>query len=190
MTTSVVHRSTVEPAIVQVTLADREHKNTFSDGIVSGLIDVFRDIGSDPTCKVVILTGYDTYFCSGGTQEMLLNLSRGQGKFTDVPIYTLPLSCEIPVISAMQGHGIGGGFALGLFADFVILGNESVYTANFMKYGFYARFRLYADSAGKTRAAFGAGNADDRQKLPRRRTRPARHSIPSSAKSRSAAVCV
>ncbi|UUM22235.1 polyketide synthase [Mycoavidus sp. SF9855] len=140
MATSVVHRSTIEPSIVQVTLADREHKNTFSDGIVTGLIDVFRDIGSDPTCKVVILTGYDTYFCAGGTQEMLLNLSRGQGKFTDAPIYTLPLSCEIPVISAMQGHGIGGGFALGLFADFVILGNESVYTANFMKYGFTPGF--------------------------------------------------
>ena len=36
----------------------------------------------------------------------------------------------------MQGHGIGGGFVLGLFADFVILSRESVYTTNFMKYGF------------------------------------------------------
>jgi len=36
----------------------------------------------------------------------------------------------------MQGHGIGGGFVLGLFADFIILSRESVYTTNFMKYGF------------------------------------------------------
>ena len=36
----------------------------------------------------------------------------------------------------MQGHGIGGGFVMGLFADFVILSRESIYTTNFMKYGF------------------------------------------------------
>jgi polyketide biosynthesis enoyl-CoA hydratase PksI len=36
----------------------------------------------------------------------------------------------------MQGHGIGGGFVLGMFADFPVLSRESVYTTNFMKYGF------------------------------------------------------
>ncbi len=36
----------------------------------------------------------------------------------------------------MQGHGIGGGLVFGLFADFVLLSRESIYTANFMKYGF------------------------------------------------------
>ena len=40
----------------------------------------------------------------------------------------------------MQGHGIGGGFVFGLFADFVILSRESVYTTNFMKYGFTPGF--------------------------------------------------
>lgn len=36
----------------------------------------------------------------------------------------------------MQGHAIGGGFVMGLFADVVLLAREAVYTANFMKYGF------------------------------------------------------
>lgn len=140
MATPVVHLTTVEPSIVQITMEDRTHKNTFSEGICAGLVDAFRRVASDPDCKVVVVTGYDTYFCSGGTQEGLLSLSSGQGKFTDTPIYHLPLACEVPVISAMQGHGIGGGFALGLFADFVVLSRESVYTANFMKYGFTPGF--------------------------------------------------
>ena len=63
-------------------------------------------------------------------------LQEGHGRFTDSSLYSLPLECEVPVISAMQGHGIGGGFVFGLFADFVVLSRESVYTANFMKYGF------------------------------------------------------
>lgn len=81
-------------------------------------------------------TGYDSYFASGGTQEGLLAIHDGKAKFNDLNIYSLALDCPIPVIAAMQGHGIGGGFVMGLFADFVVLSRESVYTANFMKYGF------------------------------------------------------
>ena len=66
----------------------------------------------------------------------MLTLQEGQGNFSDNNIYGLALECQVPVISAMQGHGIGGGFVMGLFADFVILSRESVYTTNFMKYGF------------------------------------------------------
>jgi polyketide biosynthesis enoyl-CoA hydratase PksI len=65
-----------------------------------------------------------------------LFLSDGKGKFSDRDFYSLALNCPIPVIAAMQGHGVGGGFVLGLFADFPVLSRESVYTTNFMKYGF------------------------------------------------------
>ena len=126
----------VEPGIVQVTMQDRANKNTFSPELVSGLIEAFEAIKFNLNYKVVILTGYDSYFLSGGTQESLLDLYEGRKKFSDSGLYSLPLYCSIPVISAMQGHGIGGGFVLGLFADFVILSRESVYTTNFMKYGF------------------------------------------------------
>lgn len=124
------------PMVVQIKMQDRESKNTFSENLVRGLIEAFNSINKNPNYKAVILTGYDTYFASGGTQESLLALQGGQGKFTDLNIYSLALDCPIPVISAMQGHGIGGGFVMGLFSDFVILSRESIYTTNFMKYGF------------------------------------------------------
>jgi len=131
-----VHVGEVSSGVVQVTMQDRESKNTFSNDLVTGLFDAFDRIRSNTAIKAVVLTGYDTYFCSGGTQEGLLSLQQGQGKFTDMNIYAVPMECEIPVISAMQGHGIGGGFVFGLFADLVVLSRESVYTTNFMKYGF------------------------------------------------------
>ena len=126
----------LEPGIVQVTMQDRVNKNTFTDGLIAGLTTAFAGIGARQDCKVVILTGYDSYFSSGGTQEGLRDLFEGKMKFTDKDLYSLALNCPIPVIAAMQGHGIGGGFVMGMFADFVILARESVYTANFMKYGF------------------------------------------------------
>lgn len=136
MTDDVIELTEVEPGIVCLRMQDRVHKNTFTHELSAALIRSFATIAANATYKVVILTGYDTYFASGGTQEDLLALQEGRGKFSDNNIYGLALECEIPVISAMQGHGIGGGFVMGLFADFVILSRESVYTTNFMKYGF------------------------------------------------------
>ncbi len=126
----------VETGILQITMQDRANKNTFSPGLVEGLIAAFDEVGRNTSCKAVILTGYDSYFASGGTKEGLLYLSEGKSKFSDRDFYSLALHCQVPVVAAMQGHGVGGGFVLGLFADFPILSRESVYTTNFMKYGF------------------------------------------------------
>ncbi len=127
-----------EPAfgIVLVRMQDRVHKNTFTNQFIEELTSAFAEIAARPDSKVIILTGYDTYFCSGGTREGLLGLFDGKFKFTDKNLYSLALNCPIPVIAAMQGHAIGGGFVMGLFADVVLLAREAVYTANFMKYGF------------------------------------------------------
>ncbi|MFK3812904.1 polyketide synthase [Bacillus halotolerans] len=136
MTHSVVELFKIEPAIIQVKMHDRAHKNAFSQELTDGLIQAFEFIRNQQSYKAVILTGYNNYFASGGTQEGLLRIQQGITKFTDDNLYSLALDCRIPVIAAMQGHGIGGGFVMGLFADFVILSRESVYTTNFMKYGF------------------------------------------------------
>lgn len=136
MKQSAVSLQEIEPGIVQVTMQDRVHKNTFSRELTLGLIESFESIQANVNYKVVILTGYDSYFASGGTQNGLLDIYEGKASFTDVNTYSLALDCKIPVIAAMQGHGIGGGFVMGLFSDFVILSRESIYTANFMKYGF------------------------------------------------------
>jgi 3-oxoacyl-(acyl-carrier-protein) synthase/thioesterase domain-containing protein/enoyl-CoA hydratase/carnithine racemase/acyl carrier protein len=122
--------------ILIVTMKDKENKNTFSEKFLQGFSEVFDHIKKCADYKAVILTGYDNYFSCGGTKEGLSIILNGEGKFTDFQIYTLPLDAEIPVIAAMQGHGIGGGLAIGMFCDEIIFSEESIYTANFMQYGF------------------------------------------------------
>ncbi|WP_046744595.1 polyketide synthase [Kordia zhangzhouensis] len=133
---NVVELTEIDDAIIQIKMQDKKSKNTFSPALTDSLIKAYQYIGTQEKYKAVILTGYDTYFASGGTQEQLMTLSEGNSKFTDFDLYSLSLNCPIPVIAAMQGHGIGGGFAMGLFADFVVMSKESIYTTNFMKYGF------------------------------------------------------
>jgi polyketide biosynthesis enoyl-CoA hydratase PksI len=136
MPTGPVDYQQIDASVVLITMRDEEHKNTFSEGLINGLGEAFGRAGRDERCKAVVLTGYGTYFASGGTKETLLRIQERRVSFTDADIYGLALDCPVPVIAAMQGHGIGGGFVMGLFADFVVLSLESVYTTNFMQYGF------------------------------------------------------
>lgn len=136
MQDSVVDLQEIEPGIVQVTMQERIHKNTFSTELITGLMQAFESLRANMDCKVVILTGYDTYFACGGTQEGLLALYEGKAKMTDLHLYSMPLECDVPIIAAMQGHGLGGGLCLGLFCDFVIMSRESTYACNHMSYGF------------------------------------------------------
>ncbi|CAN5594941.1 polyketide synthase [soil metagenome] len=120
----------------EITMHDTVTKNGSSPEIIQGLIDSFRRVTEDSTYKVVILTGYGNYFLSGGTKEDLQQLQSGKrSTAVFIDLVRLIVDCPIPVLAAMQGHAIGGGFVLGLHADLVILARESIYTTNFLKYG-------------------------------------------------------
>ena len=122
--------------ILEVRLEDREARNMFTDGFIAGVNEVFAHIAQDTHYKVVVLTGYDNYFASGGTREGLLSIQEGKSKFTDTKIYQLAMECKLPVIAAMQGHGIGAGWCLGMFSDFILFSKERKYVSPYMNYGF------------------------------------------------------
>ena len=134
---AVVHLTELGHGVVQITMQDNEAKNTLSQKMEDELTHCFRGVLQNDRYKVVILTGYGNYFASGGTKEQLMQYQRGErsGR-TTIESMKLIVDCEIPVIAAMQGHAIGGGFVLGLYADLMVLSRESIYTTNFMKYGF------------------------------------------------------
>ncbi|HYC88473.1 MAG TPA: polyketide synthase, partial [Thermoanaerobaculia bacterium] len=122
--------------ILVVAMEDREAKNMFSDAFVEGVAEAFAHAARTPAYKVVVLTGFDSYFASGGTKEGLVAIQQGKVKFTDVDVHQMALDCRLPVVAAMQGHGIGAGWCLGLFADVVLLSEESRYVSPYMEYGF------------------------------------------------------
>ncbi|TDR36317.1 acyl transferase domain-containing protein [Tahibacter aquaticus] len=132
---SVVSATAQADGVLLVELHDRDAKNMFSEALVAAVGEVFAHIAQTPY-KAVVLTGYDSYFASGGTKESLLAIQAGTAKFTDLQLFQLALQCDIPVIAAMQGHAIGAGWSLGLFADVVLFGEESHYVSPYMGYGF------------------------------------------------------
>ena len=132
----VLHVSCPTPGVAEFSMQDRESRNGFSEALCTGLFEAFAWVEQRDDVRAVVLTGYDTYFASGGTRVGLLSIQRGASSFSDTNVYALALDCSLPVVAAMQGHAIGGGFAMGLYADLVVLAREAVYTTNFMRYGF------------------------------------------------------
>jgi polyketide biosynthesis enoyl-CoA hydratase PksI len=124
-----------DAAIAVMEMADREGRNTFTHALVSGLGTALAEVAADPDIKVLVVHGYDAIFCAGGTLEELLTLARHEVTFDAHEFYRALLDCPVPVIAAMQGHALGGGLVFGLYADLVVLSQESIYAANFMKYG-------------------------------------------------------
>ena len=133
---SVVTATAHPGGIVVVAMEDRHAKNMLSQALTEGMREAFDHIAQTPSYKVVVLTGYDQYFSSGGTKDNLLAIQAGKARFTDSMAFQLPLDCELPVIAAVQGHGIGAGWSLGMFADLALLSEESSYTSPYMGYGF------------------------------------------------------
>ncbi|WP_158895611.1 polyketide synthase [Amycolatopsis anabasis] len=137
----------LDGGILLVRMRDEVSRNGFTPGLVGGLAEAFTRAGTDESSRCVVLTGFGNYFATGGTQEDLLAIQEGKAAFTsvngapsDTNLYSLPLDCPIPVVAAMQGHAVGGGLAFGLASDFVVLAEEGIYTASFMKYGFTPGF--------------------------------------------------
>ncbi len=124
------------PGVACLRMEDREGSNTFTKALVCGLVDALREAEQDLECRVVVLHGYGSLFCAGGTLEELVDIADGRRGFDEGDFYRLLLDCPLPVISAMQGHAMGGGLVFGLYADLAVLSRESLYGANFMKYGF------------------------------------------------------
>lgn len=144
MDNKVVSLTEIKPGIALICMEDKVNKNLFTEQFTKELCEAIEQAENSEKYKVVVLTGFDNYFISGGTKESLLNIYEKKITFItsneERSLYSLPLDCKLPVIAAMQGHAIGGGLSLGLFADHIIMSRESIYTASFMKYGFTPGF--------------------------------------------------
>ena len=126
-----------EKSIALILMEDKQESNMLTTELCDGVRAAFAEINKNDDLRVVIVTGFDTYFCSGATKESLIDLSGGQGDFMqEHNIFNCPINCDLPTIAAVQGHAIGGGLAFACAFDFVIFSLESIFCANFMKFGF------------------------------------------------------
>ncbi len=133
--------------VATVTINRPQVLNAFRPRTIDELIAAFQDAWHDESIGVVVLTGAEGNFCSGGDQKI-----RGDGGYVDErsgaprlhvrEFQRVMRELPKPVIAAVDGYAVGGGHILHLLCDLTICSDR-------------ARFGQTGPKVGSFDAGFG-----------------------------------
>ncbi len=116
--------------ILTLTLNRPEKSNSLHPDLVRALSGALREAGSDPEINVLVLTGAGRSFCAGLDLELLINWTADEKTAyleTVTEMFRLVWSLAQPVIGAINGPAIAGGFDLAAFCDIRLASTEAVF---------------------------------------------------------------
>lgn len=125
----------------------RPPNNFFDHQLIRDMADCFEEIDADPDCRAIVLCSEGKHFCAGANFGSPARETEREQRSADNPnpLYTEAVRlfrCKTPVVAAVQGAAVGGGFGLAVMADFRVLCPDTRMTANFVKLGFTPGFGL------------------------------------------------
>jgi len=119
-----------EGAIARVVM-HRKGNNGIAEDLMAELAAAFKDVGDDPSVRVVVLASeYEKYFSVGADLTSMMGIDRAAAGATDQVAalmkrmnahFSAIEACPKPVLAAINGHALGGGSELTLCCDFRIM---------------------------------------------------------------------
>lgn len=131
-------------AVVEI---QRPPNNFFDTQLINNLADAFTEMDKGDDVRAIVLCSQGKHFCAGNDFS---SSARNEERADRKPGQTNPLyaaatrlfETKTPVIAAVQGAAVGGGFGLAVMPDFRVVCPEARFTANFVKLGFHPGFGL------------------------------------------------
>ncbi|MEM9774099.1 MAG: enoyl-CoA hydratase [Chloroflexota bacterium] len=123
-------------SIAIVTLNRPKAMNALSKAMRDGLIDVFSNLHADPDVRVVVFTGNGRAFCAGlDLKEMEEGGLSTADLGTNAPFIKIMAEFDRPIIGAINGFAITGGFELALMSDFMIAAESAKFADTHARVG-------------------------------------------------------
>ena len=127
-------------AVLQLNRAD--NRNSMTPELLDAFAAAVAEVRRQPDVRCVVVTGSGPSFSAGADFKSAIQRSDdgagrlpGELSFAMYEPFLSLLELEVPVIGALQGHAVGGGFGLALVTDFRIACRDARYGANFCKIG-------------------------------------------------------
>ena len=108
-----------------ITLNRPDEMNALSRELRSDLVEAFDECSADENIRVIILTGKGKAFCAGMDLKELSETESDAAEEIDNKIARAIERFQGPVIGAINGHAVTGGFELALACDVLIASEDA-----------------------------------------------------------------
>jgi crotonobetainyl-CoA hydratase len=114
-------------AVAVVTLNRPERMNALHPAAHHELHAVFEALEADPDLRCLVLTGAGRAFCAG--YDLRDNLETGVMELAETGFAGLTLRSHypLPIVAAVNGICMGGGFELALACDLIVAASDAVF---------------------------------------------------------------
>ncbi|MGB5810014.1 MAG: enoyl-CoA hydratase/isomerase family protein [Polyangiales bacterium] len=126
-----------------LTLNRPEQRNAMSPELLDAFSDQIEIARNDTEIRCLVITGRGKCFSAGA--DLKASLQRDDlgepsqdTSFAMYEPFLRVLDIEVPVVAALNGHTVGGGFGLALLADIRVANEDAKYGANFARLGIHS----------------------------------------------------
>lgn len=143
-------RVSTNDLVTTIEIARPPH-NFFDYSLIKQIADAFDEIDANPDSRAIVLCSEGKSFCAGanfgdgsrvqsdGSVDGAVNNDGANHLYNEA---VRLFRNKKPVVAAVQGAAIGGGFGLAVMPDFRVAAPEARFAANFTRLGFHPGFGL------------------------------------------------
>lgn len=132
----------VDGVVARITLNRPEKRNALNEELVAALKEALRRANDEEDVRVVVVSGAGDDFCSGADLAALQKVASAtiaenlEDARSLMELFVLIRELRMPVIAAVRGRALAGGFGLALACDMMLAGRSARFGFPEVRIGF------------------------------------------------------